>query len=324
MTIKLPEDHNLCIHFAHPAFKFADAFGRKNNTIEHWQSFSSDQIMESIANTDILVLSGFWDPELLNVATRLKWIHVNAAGYDQFDLGSLQDKGVMLTNSRGAMANAVAEHAIGMMLSFTRKLFELRGEQLSHRWRSSFANAAQREDELDDRTLLIYGLGTIGSRLAELAKAFNMKVIGIKRDVRSYTGVADEVYGVELFEQQLPRADFVALTCSLSEQTRNVINQRTLSLMSEHAILVNVARGGCVNEADLIDALRHGNIGGAALDCTVVEPLAADSRLWDMPNTLVTPHSAGDTRRYEDNVVDILLNAIKAVRCGESPQTRVV
>jgi phosphoglycerate dehydrogenase-like enzyme len=152
---------------------------------------------------------------------------------------------------------------------------------------------------------VIFGLGGIGSRLAKLAKAFAMRVIGIKRDPSKGYEAADTVFATGEFKTVLPQADFTALTCPLTKETENVIDADALSRMKK-VCLFDAARGRCVDEAALIKALRDTTIAGAGIDVTVEEPLPASSPLWDFPNVLITPHTAGETRRYEENVLNIL------------------
>ena len=322
--VTLPAESELFIQFAHSYFNFSDTMSDFNLGISYAQSFSYDDTLKSISNADIAVLSGFWNPELLDHAPRLKLIHVPAAGYDNFDLSELRDRGIALTNSRGAMANAVAEHAIALILSFTRMLPTLRDFQLNHQWRPPIKNSRMREEELDGKTVLVFGLGTIGSRFAVLAKAFNMYVIGIKRNVVDCNSSVDEMHAPEMFEKLLPGADFVVLTCPLNSQTEGLINRKTLKLMRKQAVLVNVARGRCVIEEDLINSLRQNEIAGACLDCAEQEPLSAESELWEMSNVIVTPHSAGDTRRYEENVVKILIANIRNIQNGRALENQIV
>src|SRR5262249_60627905 len=148
-------------------------------------------------------------------------------------------------------------------------------------WRPMISDPGQREDELTDKVLLIVGLGRIGSRLANLARAFGMRVIATKRDPSTGAGAADEVVAQDRLMDVLPRADVVALTCPLTPQTEKLIGERALGAMKPSAYLVNVARGRVVDEPALIAALNAGRIAGAALDCTVEEPLPALSPLWD-------------------------------------------
>ena len=116
----------------------------------------------------------------------------------------------------------------------------------------------------------------------------------------------------------LPQADFVALTCPLTPETENLIDARALAAMKPSAYLVNVARGRVVNEPALVEALEQKRIAGAALDCVWEEPLPATSPLWGVPNVLITPHTAGETRRYEDNVIDLLLENLERLWRGEA------
>jgi phosphoglycerate dehydrogenase-like enzyme len=177
---------------------------------------------------------------------------------------------------------------------------------------------AKREDELGGKTLLVVGLGRIGGRLAQLAKAFDLRVLGIRRNPEAGGGGTDAVYGMDRLNEILPQADFVALTCPLTPETEGLIGAEALRRMKPSAVLVNVARGRCVDEAALIEALREGRIAGAALDVTTEEPLPAASPLWGMENVLITPHTAGETCRYEDNVLDILLDNLDRLWRGEA------
>jgi len=163
-----------------------------------------------------------------------------------------------------------------------------------------------REDDLCGHTVLIVGLGAIGNRLAALSKAFGMTVVGVKRNIDDYSGPADEVVSPECFPDQLARADVVVLCCPLTDQTRELMNEGAFSAMKQSAYLVNVARGGCVNEPALLSALSHDKIAGAAIDHFNDEPLPALSPFWTLDNLIITPHTGGETRKYEENVIDIL------------------
>jgi phosphoglycerate dehydrogenase-like enzyme len=164
----------------------------------------------------------------------------------------------------------------------------------------------RREDELGGKTLLVIGLGGIGGRLARLAKAFDLRVIGIRKNPAAGGDGADAVHGIEALHRLLPEADFVALTCPLTRETEKLIDATAFRAMRSTAYLVNVARGRVVDEAALTAALVERHIAGAALDVTAEEPLPPSSPLWEMEQVLITPHTAGETRRYEDNVLDLL------------------
>ena len=237
---------------------------------------------------------------------------------DQYGKDALRGAGVRLASAQGANARAVSEHAMALILALSRLLPEARDNQAKRVWRGMIGDLARREDELGGKTLLIVGLGRIGGRLARLGKAFDMRVVGIRRDPRGGRNGADEVHGLGLLKALLPQADFVALTCPLTPETEGLIDAEALNLMRPSAHLINVARGRVCVEAAVAGALAEGRIAGAALDCTEAEPLAADSPLWAMPNVLITPHTAGETRRYEDNVIDLLLENLDRLWRGES------
>ncbi len=176
---------------------------------------------------------------------------------------------------------------------------------------------ARREDELGGKTLVVVGLGRIGLRLAKLAGAFDMRVIGVRRNPEAHPHV-QEIVRPDRLAEVVAQADFVALTCPLTPETEGLIDARILGAMKSSAYLVNVARGKVVDEAALLGALAGGGIAGAGLDCFHDEPLPPDSSFWRMPQVIVTPHSAGETRLYERNVVDILLENLDRLSRGDA------
>ena len=263
------------------------------------------------------MVSGFWSDAMLEHAANVRFIQICAAGYDQFGLDALRARGVRLAGGSGVNRNAVSDHAMALLLALARHVHAGRDRQREHVWRGMISDLGRREEELAGKTMVVYGLGAIGSRLARLARAFEMHVIGIKRDVAAHDGSADEVRPPDRFSESLAEADVVVLTCPLTPQTEDLIDAAALARMKPDAYLVNVARGGCVNEPDLIAALERGAIAGAGIDATREEPLASDSPLWDLENVLITPHTAGETRRYEDNVADLLIENVRRLQRGE-------
>jgi D-2-hydroxyacid dehydrogenase (NADP+) len=299
----------LTIGFAHAAYQLRDEFLTRNQRAASFEVRSLDALRERIGETDILVISGLWRNEFAAQAPRLRLIQSISAGTDQFSKTVLRERGIRLASAQGSNEIAVAEHAIALMLALTRHLHLARDHQSVRHWRPMIADRWHREDELDGKTLLIIGLGRIGQRLARLAGAFGMTVIGVKREPRSVPGVEHLVTPAQLLDT-LPEADFVALTCPLTPETEGLIGASALAAMKPGAYLINVARGRVVDERALIKALTQGTLAGAALDCVHEEPLPPESELWRFPNVLVTPHSAGETRRYETRIVDLLLENI--------------
>jgi D-2-hydroxyacid dehydrogenase (NADP+) len=313
-----PAREKLTICFAHVAYRMADRFALRGTGIRHFQVSTIEELTVRIADADVLSVSMMWRNSLIPRAPKLKFIQSISAGTDQYSRDALKSAGIRLASGQGVNARAVAEHAISLVLAMTRQLHLARDNQVKHHWRGMISDLGKREDELGGKTLLIVGLGRIGSHLAGLARAFGMRVIATKRDVSAGAGAADAVFPDAALIEHLPQADFVALTCPLTPQTEGLINARALAAMKPSAYLINVARGRVVDEPAMVNALRGGRIAGAGLDCTVEEPLPAASPLWDIPNVLITPHTAGETRRYEDNVIDLLLENLDRLWRGET------
>jgi D-2-hydroxyacid dehydrogenase (NADP+) len=304
----IPSKSDLNILFAHVAYQLSPQFELRKTGIRHAQAWTYDELASKVADVDVLVVSGLWRNDLLPKANKLRFIQSVGAGTDQFSRDELTARKIRLASASGVNQRAVSEHVMSLLLALARKLPEARDNQTKKVWRGMISDLSKREDELGGKTLLIIGLGAIGGRLAQLAKAFDLKVIGVKRDPSTGKGAADAAYGMADLKKLLPEADFVALTCPLTKETENVIDAAALAAMKPSAYLINGARGRCVNEAALIDALKAKQIAGAAIDVTVEEPLPATSPLWTTDNLFITPHTAGETRRYEDNVIDILMD----------------
>jgi phosphoglycerate dehydrogenase-like enzyme len=313
----IPSRDELTICFAHVAYQLEARFALRGTGIASFEVRDRDELDRRVGDADVLVISGLWRNELLERAGRLRFIQSIGAGTDQFPRPQLEARGIRLASASGVNARAVAEHAMALILALARRLAEARDNQRSRVWRGMIGDLGQREDELAGKTLLIVGLGAIGGRLARLAKAFDMKVIGVRRDAAAGPAGADRVVATAQLPEILPSADFIVLACPLTPETEKLIDAGALARMPSGAYLVNIARGRCIDEPALVAALRSGQIAGAAIDVAVEEPLPSSSPLWDMPNVLVTPHTAGETRRYEDNVIDILLDNLDRLWRGE-------
>ncbi len=317
-TGPFPENSDLTICFAHVAYQMAQTFGHRATGINHFQTWSSEDTLERLQEADVLVISGFWENGLLDVAPRLRFIQGIGAGYDRFPLDTLRERGIRFANATGVNRNAVSEHALALILALSRKIPEARDHQRRKFWRQMISDIPRREDELAGKTLGIIGPGAIGSRVASLGKAFDMRVIGTKRDPSTYEGPADEIWPTDRLDDLLAQSDFVVLTCALTPETRGLIDSRRLALMKPSAFLINVARGACVDEPALIDALEHGKIAGAGLDTFWDDPLPPESVIWDMDQVIVTPHTGGETQMYESNVIDILVENLDRLGRGET------
>lgn len=313
-----PAKNALTICFAHVAYQMQERFALRDTGINAVQVRNRADLDAAIGQADVLVVSGLWRNELVPMAGKLKFIQSIGAGTDQFSREALSGRGIRLASASGVNARAVSEHAMSLILAMARRLPEARDNQHKKFWRGMIGDLSQREDELGGKTLIVVGVGRIGGRLAQLAKAFDMHVIAFRRDPAAGTNGADEVYGLDQLPAQLPRADFVALTCPLTPETEGLIGAVAFAAMKPSSFLINCARGRCVDEAALAVALAEKRIAGAGIDVIYEEPLSADSPLWALENAFITPHTAGETRRYEDNVIDILMDNLDRLWRGET------
>ncbi|WP_422030751.1 D-2-hydroxyacid dehydrogenase [Reyranella sp.] len=313
-----PTRDKLTICFAHAAYQMKARFDARNTGINSFQVRSYDEFVQRVGEADVVSVSGMWKNDIIPHATRLKFVQSISSGMDQYSKELLGAKGIRLASAAGVNARAVAEHALALILAVFRRLPEARDNQHKKVWRGMLGDLTQREDELGGKTLLIVGMGRIGSHLAKLAKAFDMKVIGIRRDPTAGANGADAIHGMDDLVKMVPQADIVALTCALTPETTGLMSATAFAAMKPSSVFVNVARGKVADEAALIATMEGNKIWAAALDVTAEEPLPAASPLWTMPNVFVTPHTAGETRAYEDNVIDILIENLDRLWRGEA------
>jgi D-2-hydroxyacid dehydrogenase (NADP+) len=315
----LPPTNRLRICFAHPAYQMAARFAARETGITHLQVHTFEELTAQLPDADVLVVSQMWKNDLLAAgAEKLKFIQSISTGVDQYDQQMLRGRGIRLASAAGATAQAVAEHAMALILALQRHLHTGRDNQARKHWRGMISDIPSREDQLGGKTLLIIGLGRVGTRLAKLAKAFELRVVATKRDASHGVEWVDRVYRYDRLPALLPAADIIVLACPLTPDTQNLIDATALAAMKPSAHLINVARGRIVDEDALIHALQEQRLTAAGLDVTREEPLPASSPLWTMPNVLITPHKAGETQRIEEAVIDLLMENLERLWRGEA------
>lgn len=235
--------------------------------------------------------------KVLLQAPNAKWLHMFSAGVDNPVFAELLRRGVRLTHSAGSSATPIAHTVIMHTIALCRGSQALAVAQQERRW-------AERDvTDVEGRTMGIVGLGSIGSEVARLAQHFGMRVIGVRRTPDGSEPC--ETWPTTRLHELLPLVDDLVLTAPLTPATRNLIGERELALLPAGAHVVNVGRGELIDEPALIAALQSGHLGGAALDVFVVEPLPTESPLWNLPNVIVTPHSAGGTPLASQRAADI-------------------
>ncbi|MBN8872091.1 MAG: 2-hydroxyacid dehydrogenase [Rhodospirillales bacterium] len=256
----------------------------------------SPEFKAALAEADCIV--GFGDPSMNDAfyaaAPKLKLVQLLSAGYDRCDVEAARRAHVPICNNGGANATAVAEHAIMLMLAVAKRLVWQHANVSAGRWRGNAVEDV-RLYELRGRTLGIVGLGTIGTKVARLARAFGMDVQYY--DIRRLTEDQADALGVRfsLLDEVLRTSDIVSLHVPLTRETRHLIGAAQLRQMKPSAYLINTCRGPVVDEPALIEALSAGTIAGAGLDVFDQEPPPSDNPLFGLPNVTLTAHFAGPT-----------------------------
>ena len=245
-------------------------------------------------------------------AKGLRWLHTFSAGVDDPFFQGMRDRGIRLTTSSGAMASPIAQTVMLYLLSFSRDLRGWIDDQQRRVWRPRTFR------DLQGQVLGVVGMGPIGREVARLGAAFGMHVVGMRRT--PWGDEPCETWPLSRLRDLLERADALVLALPLNQDTRQIIDAPALDSMKPDAILVNVARGGLVDEAALATRLRDGRLGGAALDVFETEPLPESSPLWTLPNVIVTPHTSGTTPGNQDRVAAIFLENLERYLKGSQLQ----
>jgi len=264
-----------------------------------------------IADTDILLTFGpMMADHVVAQAKRLKWIQALGSGVDGIvDLPSLGD-GVLVTNLHGLHGPPVSEAALAAMLALSRGISRSVRSQDQRRWDRFPARL------LKEKTVGIFGVGVIAAELAPKCKAFGMTVVGISSAPRTLPGF-DRMVSRDDLARAVRDLDYLVLLTPYSAETRGAVSEAVLAAMKPSSYLVNLARGGVVDEAALIAALREGRIAGAALDVFAQEPLPADHPFWSMERVLVTPHLGGFCDVYADHALPVVEHNLRCYLAGE-------
>ena len=262
---------------------------------------------------------------LLVRAPRLTWVHSATSGVERALTPVALERGLVVTNARGVFSRPIAEYVLMMILSVSRRLPQLLELQRERTWQPLEGV------ELRDVTVGIVGLGSIGRAVGALATAFGCRVVAVRRrgeagsasSLRDHEGelfgeiVLDRVGGPETLPELLAESDFIVLAAPLTSETEQMINAETLAMVKPGAWLINVARGRLIDERALIRALREGGLGGAVLDTFREEPLPATSPFYDLPNVIVTPHTAWSSGRVLDRSVELFCENLRRFAKGD-------
>ncbi|MDP2883376.1 MAG: D-2-hydroxyacid dehydrogenase [Azonexus sp.] len=284
-----------------------------------------EQVVERLAGADIAINNKVMiDAAAIAALPELKMIAVMATGTNSVDLDACRARGIIVSNIRGYAVNTVPEHVMALLLALSRNLVAWRETLLAGGWQRAdqFCLFDHPIRDLHGATLGLIGCGTLGNGVARLAEAFGMRVLRAERK-----GATVVRSGYTAFETVLAESDAISLHCPLTAETLSLIGEAELRAMKPSALLINTARGGIVDEAALIRALKEGWIAGAGFDAITAEPPPADHPMVDpallaLPNFLLTPHVAWSSRPAMQTLADQLIANIEAFVAG-APQNRV-
>jgi glyoxylate/hydroxypyruvate reductase len=252
--------------------------------------------------------------DLPELAPNLKWIQATSAGIGQFVRSKkyAERTNWIFTTASGVHIRPLAEFVAMSMLLFAKDYFRIEEQQSKKVWTYFTAH------ELREYTLGIIGLGKIGREIARVAKAFDMKVVGTRRDPQGSLPNVDELYSPAELSKVLTQSNFLCISAPHTDETTNMIGAKEIAQLPDKAIFINISRGAVVDEAALLDALKSGKLGGAALDVFAREPLPPDSQFWTLPRVIVSPHSASNGVNENVRIVDIFCENLKRYSEGKS------
>lgn len=283
----------------------------------------NDAIRRALQGAEVAILAGDLDERFI-AAPDLKWVHCNHAGLTRSARPEVFERGLIVTGSAGRSGPALAEHVMMFSLLLCSGYPDFYEAQKRQEWRRTQGMADLRA--LHGRTIGILGMGHTGKALAKRAKAFEMKVLGYRRrDLPPPEGV-DRMYSSdrgEGIDAILDEADILALVLNLSDATHHLIGEQQIARMKSSAIIVNLSRGGVIDQDALIAALNEGRIAGAGLDVTDPEPLPPGHPLWDTPNVLITPHFTAALPDKVERSLDTIIENIRRYRDGREMLNRL-
>jgi phosphoglycerate dehydrogenase-like enzyme len=272
------------------------------------EAWDRDALRRRLPEADA-AFTPFVDRDLFPSLTRLQWVQSPAVGVGSLMFPELLASTVVVTSARGIRARSIAEHVVGVTIALARRLPAAMRAQMAHHWaQDDLEGPASGVRSLDGLRMGIVGLGSIGMEIVKLVAPFGIRVSGIRRratSVPSGTEVAsgtevgvDEVLTPDGLPDLLSKSDVVVLAVPHTPDTKQLIGRAEIDRMKRGAFLINIARGKLIDDAAVIDALRNGRLGGAALDVFTREPLEASSPYWDLPNVIITPHTSGAMQDY--------------------------
>ncbi len=297
-----------------------------------------EEALGEIAEADVVL--GKLTPAMLQRAQHLQWVQAFTASLEHYIFPELVEHPCVLTNMRGLFDDVIADQVMGYVLCFARNLHVYLRQQIEHRYeprgsereRVDFASGPGRVNAIDRATIDlrrsrmgIFGFGRAGQEIARRAVSFGMTVIGVDRRPERKTvpeGV-DAVWGLELLPQLIRNSEFLVISAPHTPETEGLFDSEMIGRMKPGSYLINIGRGAIVKLDAVVDALRSGHLAGAALDVYEIEPLPTEHPLWDEPNAILTPHTAGYSTRIAERHLSTLLENVSNF-CHGRPLMNVV
>ena len=297
--------------------QYVDRLKRQFPQHEFLEAWDRDTLRRILVDSDV-AFAAYVDKDLVASLTRLKWVQAPAAGIGHILSAELAASPIILTTARGVRARAIAEHVIAVALALARQFPLVIRRQLTHDWALDEIETGGRIRTLHGKRLGIVGLGSIGTEVARLASRFGMRVSATRRrhDLEVPDGV-DDVLPAERLPELLAKSDVVLLSAALTPDTRLLIGRQALNHIKPGAFLINVGRGRLIDDEAVIEALKDGRLGGAALDVFTREPLDPASPYWDLQNVIVTPHMSGAMEDYWTPLVALFSENLKRFEAGQ-------
>lgn len=282
-------------------------------------AWDDETLKRSLPDADVAFTAAI-DRKAFASLPKLKWVQSPAAGVGGMMSPELLASPVVVTSARGLRARAIAEHVLSVTLALARQLHTVIKRQAEHQWALDEIEASATVRTLRGRRMTIVGLGAIGLEVARIAKPFGFHVSATRRrpdEPLPGDVMLDEVASPDRLFDLLAASDVVVLATALTPDTRNLIDRRALDRVKRGAFLVNVGRGKLLDDEAVIEALKDGRLGGAALDVFTHEPLDAKSPYWDLPNVIVTPHMSGAMEDYWTPLVALFADNLRRFERGE-------
>jgi len=300
--------------------RFVDQLRRDFPQHTFLDAWDRETLRRLLPDADV-AFTPFIDRDAFASATRLRWVQSPAVGVGSLMFPELLASPVVITSARGIRARSIAEHVIGVTIALARQLPAALRAQAAHRWAQDELETSARS--IDGMRMTIVGLGSIGMEIARIAVPLGIRVAGIRPRAKTMPVESEpvaephpRVFAPEDLPQLLANSDIVVLAVPHTPETKQIIGRAEIDLMPRGAFLINIARGKLIDDAAVVEALKDGRLGGAALDVFTKEPLEPGSAYWDLPNVIVTPHTSGAMQDYWTPLVALFAENLRRFEAG--------